>query len=109
MDMGDCSTSAGTMGPADSPLEQEIAGDNEDCSSATLADIDPSNQAADVVDGFVISDDSEDGWGNTNVDDIFGVLDGYLNIEEHAKEFAFPQAATQQFSADQVRKSVPFM
>lgn len=90
------------------PLQQELAGDNEDSSSATLADIDPSNQAADVVDGFVIGDDSEE-WGNTNVDDLIGVLDGYLNVEEQTKEFVFPQAATQQFSADQIRKSVPFM
>jgi hypothetical protein len=93
------------------PLQQEPAGDNEDSSSATLADIDPSSQAADVVDGFVIGDDEEpeEGWGNTNVDDLVGVLDGYLNVEEQAKEFVFPQAATQQFSADQIRKSVPFM
>ena len=95
-------------------LQQELAGDNEGSPSATLADIDPSNQAADVVDGFLIGDepdepDEPEGWGNTNVDDLVGVLDGYLNVEEQAKEFVFPQAATQQFSADQIRKSVPFM
>jgi hypothetical protein len=90
------------------PLQQGPAGDNEDFSSATLADIDPSYQAADVVDGFLIDDEPE-GWGNTNVDELFGVLDGYLNVEEEAKEFVFPQAATGQFSADKIRKSVPFM
>ena len=90
------------------PLQQGPAGDNEDFSSATLADIDPSYQAADIVDGFLIDDEPE-GWGNTNVDDLVGVLDGYLNVEEEAKEFVFPQAATQQFSADKIRKSVPFM
>jgi hypothetical protein len=90
------------------PLQQGPAGDNEDFSSATLADIDPSYQAVDVVDGFLIDDEPE-GWGNTNVDDLVGVLDSYLNVEEEAKEFVFPQAATGQFSAEKIRKSVPFM
>ena len=90
------------------PLQQESVGDNENSSSATLADIDPSYQAADDVGGFMIDDEPE-GWGNTNVDDLVGVLDGYLNVEEEAKEFVFPQVATEQFSADKIRKSVPFM
>jgi hypothetical protein len=72
----------------------------------------------DRVDGFVVPHEREEyednydsaGWGNTNNADLDAILGDVLEgVDTAAKDLIFPEGSGEDWTAEDVKRSVPFM